>query len=504
MLYVEADNAAARGAVREARLRLHRAHRLDRARRHGAPRSLTGAATRYDLGRDELADLLAGEPAYRVDQVWHGPVPAAAGAGRADRRCPRPSGPASPTRAAAGARRRVTRVGSATTARRSSGCGRWTTAPRSRPCSCTTPTGRPCASRPRPAAPWPAGSAPPARPGSSATSRRARSSSRSCGRRTAARPRRPAAVERRVHGHGRAAGQLRPRCGRPSSASTTTSASRPATSRSRRSGIVPGIRRLAAEDLPGQPRRLAARRQRRAARRARPDQPRATRSTRSPTPARSYLAAKNRRLSFEWALIDGVNDRAVRRRRAGRLRRPPLRRPREPHPAEPHARASPPRARRRHGCAAFRDRLDASRRQRHRPPEPGHRHRRRLRPAAGEPRGQPGRTDPSPSGPSVSVGARPHRAHQDLTGLDPHTGPHHRVRRPPPLDDRPVTDHAASAEGTGPDRGRADRRRTHPAKAAATEVGREVVVGLPQSTKGPSWRTASSAPPRDTGRQTTS
>ena len=27
---------------------------------------------RYDLGRDELADLLAGEPAYRVDQLWSG------------------------------------------------------------------------------------------------------------------------------------------------------------------------------------------------------------------------------------------------------------------------------------------------------------------------------------------------------------------------------------------------------------------------------------------------
>ncbi|MCU0260086.1 MAG: radical SAM protein, partial [Ilumatobacteraceae bacterium] len=28
--------------------------------------------TRYDLGRDELAELLAGQPRYRVDQVWAG------------------------------------------------------------------------------------------------------------------------------------------------------------------------------------------------------------------------------------------------------------------------------------------------------------------------------------------------------------------------------------------------------------------------------------------------
>ncbi len=31
-----------------------------------------------------------------------------------------------------------------------------------------------------------------------------------------------------------------------------------------------------------------------------------------------FVAVKGRRLSFEWALIDGVNDRAGRRRRAGR------------------------------------------------------------------------------------------------------------------------------------------------------------------------------------------
>ncbi len=29
-------------------------------------------ATRYDLTREELGERLAGEPRYRVDQVWRG------------------------------------------------------------------------------------------------------------------------------------------------------------------------------------------------------------------------------------------------------------------------------------------------------------------------------------------------------------------------------------------------------------------------------------------------
>ena len=36
------------------------------------PRSLPIVPTRYDVTRSELADLLGGEPRYRVDQVWHG------------------------------------------------------------------------------------------------------------------------------------------------------------------------------------------------------------------------------------------------------------------------------------------------------------------------------------------------------------------------------------------------------------------------------------------------
>lgn len=36
------------------------------------PRPTAVAATRYDLSRDELADLLADQPRYRLDQVWDG------------------------------------------------------------------------------------------------------------------------------------------------------------------------------------------------------------------------------------------------------------------------------------------------------------------------------------------------------------------------------------------------------------------------------------------------
>ena len=110
----------------------------------------------------------------------------------------------------------------------------------------------------------------------------------------------------------------RPPCGPPSSGSTATSACRPATSPISTVGVVPGIRKLAARPLPVNlavslhaandelrdelvpinrryPIDDADRRVRRLPRRV-----------------------KGRRLSFEWAMIDGVNDRAERRRRARR------------------------------------------------------------------------------------------------------------------------------------------------------------------------------------------
>ena len=55
-----------------------------------------------------------------------------------------------------------------------------------------------------------------------------------------------------------------------------------------------------------------------------------------------YLQAKGRRLSFEWALIDGVNDRDVDAAQPGRAGpQPAAPRPRQPHPAQPDARATP-------------------------------------------------------------------------------------------------------------------------------------------------------------------
>ncbi len=70
---------------------------------------------------------------------------------------------------------------------------------------------------------------------------------------------------------------------------------------------------------------------------------------------RDYLAAKGRRLSFEWALIDGVNDRPSDAAELAEMA-VPLGRPRQPHPPQPHARlprAGPSPA----AVRAFRDRL---------------------------------------------------------------------------------------------------------------------------------------------------
>ena len=85
-------------------------------------------------------------------------------------------------------------------------------------------------------------------------------------------------------------------------------------------GIVPGIRRLAAERLPVN---LAV------SLHAANDELRdelVPINKRYPltelaAACRDYLAVKNRRLSFEWALIDGVNDRRRDARRARRVRR---------------------------------------------------------------------------------------------------------------------------------------------------------------------------------------
>ncbi len=148
-------------------------------------------------------------------------------------------------------------------------------------------------------------------------------------------------------------------------------------------GVLPGIRRLAAEDLPVN---LAV------SLHAANDELRdelVPLNRRYPLAAlaaacRDYLAVKNRRLSFEWALIDGVNDRPTDAARAGRPTPTPLRAhvnliPLNPTPGYP-TRGTPPER-----VAAFRDAPRRARHQRHRAAQPRHRHRRRLRPARGAP-----------------------------------------------------------------------------------------------------------------------
>ena len=119
-------------------------------------------------------------------------------------------------------------------------------------------------------------------------------------------------------------------------------------------GLVPGIRRLANEDLPVN---LAV------SLHAADDELRdelVPINKRYPLPVlmdacRAYLAAKGRRLSFEWALIDDVNDRPVDARRLAALARPlgahvnliPL------NPTPGYATRGTPAA----GVRAFRDRL---------------------------------------------------------------------------------------------------------------------------------------------------
>ena len=67
MLYVDADNDAALAPLPLARVR----RPSDRPRLHGRRASMI-PRSRYDVSRAELAELLDGEPRYRLDQVWHG------------------------------------------------------------------------------------------------------------------------------------------------------------------------------------------------------------------------------------------------------------------------------------------------------------------------------------------------------------------------------------------------------------------------------------------------
>ena len=100
--------------------------------------------------------------------------------------------------------------------------------------------------------------------------------------------------------------------------------------------------------------------------------------------AAEFAGAKGRRVTFEYACIEGVNDSPAQAEALRRLlRRVPRRRwrPREPDPVEPDRRVRRPRA---PGAVAagVRGPGAAAWGHRHGAPEPGHRHRRRVRAAA--------------------------------------------------------------------------------------------------------------------------
>ena len=133
-------------------------------------------------------------------------------------------------------------------------------------------------------------------------------------------------------------------------------------------GIVPGIRRLAAETLPVN---LAV------SLHAAND---VLRDELVPINRRyplavlaeacaEYVAASGRRLSIEWAMIDGVNDRDERRARA-RCLRPPAGGPRQPHPAQSDA-GLPGGGLPAGACPPFPRPAGGARGQRHHPGHPG-------------------------------------------------------------------------------------------------------------------------------------
>ena len=147
--------------------------RAARPHRPSTRRLADCAVTRRDTAttpsRDELAELLAGEPRYRVDQVWQRAVRAAAPRRRDDATCPRRCATDSPPSC-----RSALHAGHSS---RSATTGDtvkflWALARRRRDRDRADALPRPghgVRRRARPGARWPAGSAPPARPGSTAT-----------------------------------------------------------------------------------------------------------------------------------------------------------------------------------------------------------------------------------------------------------------------------------------------------------------------------------------------
>ena len=171
--------------------------------------------------------------------------------------------------------------------------------------------------RARPAARWGAGSAPPVRAGFDrhlttgeiveqvVVASRARPGGRT------------PAEQRRVHGHGRAAGQRGVGVGGHRADPRRPRACRRGTSRCRRSAScrasAPSPRAACRSPSPSASTPPTTRCATSSCRSTA-----ATRSTPSSTRCQQYLDATGRRVSFEWAMIDGVNDRPQRRRRARR------------------------------------------------------------------------------------------------------------------------------------------------------------------------------------------
>jgi 23S rRNA (adenine2503-C2)-methyltransferase len=185
-------------------------------------------------------------------------------------------------------------------------------------------------------------------------------------------------------------------------------------------GLVPGILRMAAEELP-----VGLAVSLHAADDALRDELVPINRT-YPLPVlmsacEEYVEATHRRLSFEWAMIDGVNDRFVDAERLAALARPL--RTCEPDPAEPDTRlrgarllGQPrPRLPRRAGApGGQRDRARHAR----------HRDRRSVRPAAGRPRGDAGAPTATPHHRLTPSGERlPRRPHCRLSARAPCASP---------------------------------------------------------------------------------
>ena len=153
-----------------------------------------------------------------------------------------------------------------------------------------------------------------------------------------------AAVQRGVHGHGRAAGQLQPgaRRGAPDHRArpATGSASRARSVTVSTVGLVPAIGKLADEGPAGHAGGVAARPRRRAARHAGARSTTGGRSPRCSPPPATTPTATGRRVSIEYALIRDVNDQPWRAdllgKRAARSSSGPAG-ARQPDPAQPDA-----------------------------------------------------------------------------------------------------------------------------------------------------------------------